>query len=443
MGKITQALTRYAKERREARPNAAPAAELSPAEASALVNYDRKTGYLVGFDRQSGRFDPERLGVLQRNGTVQRLIEKKLIFPSGKLTPRGLEEARRLGATAPSYAVSPLESRLDTPVAHPTAAEAEAPPVTPGFSPEASDRGKDPGNGGGPLPQAVAARPAALVSPPAGSASAEREYGLRARAASALPETVKDDRAAQTRSSGSRPQATPAYDEKAIDPGLVTLIAPNSFEAEQFKILRTHLLYPVNGQPPRSILVTSAAPGEGKTFVAANLAISMALNINRHVLLIDADLRIPQLHRRFGFGDVPGLSNYLAEGRMLPSLLLKTKVEKLTLLPGGPPPENPAELLSCDRMTHLLEEVSRRYADRLIIIDAPPPAMTAETGALARQVEGVLLVVNYGRTRRADLADLVSRLGEEKILGVIANRSQKKFSRYYGYNYDRYRSKSH
>ena len=86
------------------------------------------------------------------------------------------------------------------------------------------------------------------------------------------------------------------------------------------------------GEPPRSILVTSTAPGEGKTFSAANLAISIALNINKHVLLIDADLRRPQLHRRFGFDDMPGLSNYLAEGTDLPSLLLKTTVDKLTLL---------------------------------------------------------------------------------------------------------------
>ena len=113
------------------------------------------------------------------------------------------------------------------------------------------------------------------------------------------------------------------YDEDRIDPNLVTLHAPESYEAEQFKILRSNILYPVAGEPPRSILVTSTAPGEGKTFTAANLAISIALNINKHVLLIDADLRRPQLHRRFGFDDGPGLSNYLADGADLPSLLVK------------------------------------------------------------------------------------------------------------------------
>ena len=89
--------------------------------------------------------------------------------------------------------------------------------------------------------------------------------------------------------------------------------------------------------------------------------------MNKHVLLIDADLRRPQLHTRFGFDRPPGLSNYLEDGRPLSSLLLKTKVDKLTLLPGGPPPANPSELISSERMANLLAEVTeplQRPADR-------------------------------------------------------------------------------
>jgi capsular exopolysaccharide synthesis family protein len=156
------------------------------------------------------------------------------------------------------------------------------------------------------------------------------------------------------------------------------------------------------------------------------------------VLLIDADMRRPQLHERFGFGSVPGLSSYLAEGRLLPSLLLKTKVDKLTLLAAGPPPDNPAELIGAERMSSLLAEVTTRYPDRIVVIDAPPPAMAAETGVLARQVDGIILVVRYGITRRDDLTDLVARVGEKKILGSIVNYIETAASRYYGYKYGGY-----
>ena len=230
----------------------------------------------------------------------------------------------------------------------------------------------------------------------------------------------------------------PVWDEAAIDHNLVALTDPHSPEAEQFKILRTNILFPLVGSPPRSILVTSPGPGEGKTFTAANLAISIALNINRHVLLIDADMRRPQLHKRFGFGSVPGLSDYLAKGRLLPSLLLKTKVDKLTLLAAGSPPDNPAELIGAERMSSLLAEVTNRYPDRIVVIDAPPPALAAETSVLARQVDGVLVVVRYESTRRNDLADLVAQVGEKKILGSIVNCIETAASRYYGYKYGSY-----
>jgi Mrp family chromosome partitioning ATPase len=135
---------------------------------------------------------------------------------------------------------------------------------------------------------------------------------------------------------------------------------------------------------------------------------------------------------------VPGLSDYLAEGRLLPSLLLKTKVDKLTLLPAGPSPENPAELIGAERMSSLLAEVTNRYPDRIVVIDAPPPALAAETSVLARQVDGILVVVRYGSTRRDDLADLVAQVGEKKILGSIVNYTETATSRYSGYKYGGY-----
>ena len=207
-----------------------------------------------------------------------------------------------------------------------------------------------------------------------------------------------------------------------IDRNLVALINPNSFEAEQFKLLRTDLLFPVSGKPPRIIMITSAVPGEGKSFVAANLAVSIAQGINEHVLLMDCDMRMPSIHRFFGFGNVQGLSDYLVNGSSLSSSLLKTKVEKLTILPGGKPQHNPAELLSSEKMSQLLADVKTRYPDRYIIIDSPPPQLTAETGAIARQVDGIIIVVKFGSTRHELVEDTLKKLDKKKILGVIINR---------------------
>lgn len=227
------------------------------------------------------------------------------------------------------------------------------------------------------------------------------------------------------------------FNRKAMDKNLVSLFNPESFEAEQFKILRTNLLFPASGESPRSIMVTSALPGEGKSFVAANLAVSVARHINRRVLLIDCDLRRPTIHRQFGFGDTPGLSDYLSRGVELPSLLLKTGVDHLTILPAGRPPSNPSELLSSDRMSDLIKEVSARYHDRLIIIDSPPPKLAAESGALARQVDGILLVVKYASTSREMVTGLIDKLGPNKVLGAIVNNfeimSPYYARKYYGY----------
>jgi len=222
------------------------------------------------------------------------------------------------------------------------------------------------------------------------------------------------------------------YHGNNIDKNLVALLKPQSFETEQFKILRTNLLFPTSGRSPRSIMVTSAVPGEGKSFVSSNLAISIAQSIQEYVLLMDCDIRRPCVHNRFGFKNVPGLSEHLTRGVPLNSLILKTAVNKLSILPGGKPPHNPSELLSSQHMSKLLQEVKYRYSDRYIIIDSPPPKLTAESGAISRQVDGVILVVEYCRTPRNMISDLIEIIGKDKILGVILNKLDMRFTSYYG-----------
>jgi protein-tyrosine kinase len=222
------------------------------------------------------------------------------------------------------------------------------------------------------------------------------------------------------------------YDKDRIDENMVTLTKPQSFEAEQFKILRTNLLFPASGKSPRTIMVTSSMPDEGKSLISANLAISIAQSIQEHVLLIDCDIRRPRVHTQFGFDDVSGLSEHLSRGIPISSLLLKTIVDKLSILPGGKPPFNPSELMSSQRMSKLLQEVKYRYSDRFIVIDSPPPKLTAETSALSRQVDGILLVIEYGRTSREMISDLINIIGKEKIIGIVLNKLDIRFASYYG-----------
>ena len=218
-----------------------------------------------------------------------------------------------------------------------------------------------------------------------------------------------------------------------VDKNLVTFLKPRSIASEMFKILRGNILFPQSGTPPRSIMITSAVPGEGKSFVAANLAVSIAQNINEHVLLMDCDIRRSGIHQLLGLGDVKGLSEYLSGEIDAEQIFRKTEMEKLTVLPGGRAPHNPAELLSSQKMSKLLVEVKERYADRYIIIDSPPPQLTAETAAIARQVDGVIVVIKYGSTPKDLVADLVEIIGKEKILGCVLNWFDLKTSSYYGY----------
>jgi capsular exopolysaccharide synthesis family protein len=180
-------------------------------------------------------------------------------------------------------------------------------------------------------------------------------------------------------------------------------------------------------------MITSAVPGEGKSFVAANLAVNMAQNIEDHVLLMDCDLRRPTINKLFGLGRVKGLSEHLANGNKIPDLLIKTGLGKLSLFPSGTPPHNPSEVLSSAKMAKLLDELKTRYQDRYLIIESPPPMLAPETSAIAKQVDAVIVVIKFGSTPMDAVEELIDNLGKEKIIGAVINRFDARTSRYYGY----------
>ena len=216
---------------------------------------------------------------------------------------------------------------------------------------------------------------------------------------------------------------------------LICVTKPHSVEAEQFRVLKNSILFPENGAPPRTIMVTSTAKGEGKSFVAANLAAAIASSIDEYVLLLDCDLRHPTVHSMFGLENTQGLSTYLTKGVPLSSVLKKTFMDKLTVLPGGETPANPSELISSEQMRRLIKEAEQRYSDRYVILDTPPPYLTSEANALARNVDGIVLVAKYGYTRKQRIQDIIDIYGKDKILGAVMNFAKGKFGLKYGYNY--------
>lgn len=208
--------------------------------------------------------------------------------------------------------------------------------------------------------------------------------------------------------------------------------------AESIRALRTRILFPPSGKIPRTLLVTSASPGEGKSFICANLGISLAQGVDNHCLLVDCDLRKPAQHNLFGLNNAMGLSDYLQHKRQLPDLLLPSGVEKLSILPAGPRSINPAELLSSATMSSLVDELSHRYEDRIVLLDSPPLHAASETAVLAQHVDGVVLVVRYGASRREYVKALADAIGREKILGVVFNAYKATLLDYKVFGYYKY-----
>lgn len=191
--------------------------------------------------------------------------------------------------------------------------------------------------------------------------------------------------------------------------------------AESIRALRTRILFPPSGKVPRTILVTSASPGEGKSFICANLGISLAQGVDNYCLLVDCDLRKPTQHTLFGLDNTAGLSDYLQHKKQIPELLTPSGIDKLSILQAGPRSINPAELLGSASMTSLVDELAQRYEDRVVLLDSPPLHAASETTVLAQHVDGVVLVVRYGVARREYVKALADAIGRDRILGVVFN----------------------
>jgi protein-tyrosine kinase len=290
--------------------------------------------------------------------------------------------------------------------------------------------------------------------------AAERLEQLR-RAGAMIPESSPPDTpvaaTAPVSSSAATPQLQDAAPGKApvaasarrveLDltalaaAGIVTPNAPRSHAADQYRVIKRPLISNAMGKGAsilnhgNLIMVTSALAGEGKSFTSVNLAMSIAAELDNTVMLVDADVARPSLLRMLNLPPSPGLLDVLKGNADMSSVLLRTSIEKLTLLPSGTPHPRATELLASDAMRMLLDDIARRYPDRIIIFDSPPLLLTTEARVLATQVGQVVMVVQAEKTLRADVQRALATIESCPVRLVLLNMSRAGSTAGYGDGY--------
>lgn len=214
---------------------------------------------------------------------------------------------------------------------------------------------------------------------------------------------------------------------------LIAEIDPKSQASEAYRSLRTNIDFAGLDRPCRSIVITSATAGEGKTTTAANFAV-IAAQVGTSVCLIDADLRRPNLHRMFGLANTEGLTTALVQGRPFADLAQATRVPSLSVLPSGPLPPNPAEIAGSKRMRAFLEAATEKFD--LLVLDTPPILAASDAVALSAQCDGVILVIRVASVPHDVVRHAVEQLQgvNARTLGVLLNRlDARRDGQYYDY----------
>jgi succinoglycan biosynthesis transport protein ExoP len=218
-------------------------------------------------------------------------------------------------------------------------------------------------------------------------------------------------------------------------PMVVAVTEPNSPAAESYRSLRTSLQFARQERQLSSLLVTSPGVGDGKTSTLANLGVVFA-QAGERVLLVSCDLRRPRIGAFFGLGEQVGLTSVLLDEQTLEEAILPVPgIDRLSLLPAGPVPPNPAELLGSPRARDIFIRLRDQYD--LVLIDSPPVLPVTDAAILSRYADATVMLAAAGKTRRADLHRAVEKLGQggTTILGTVLNKTTRQTGQYYGYSY--------
>lgn len=224
--------------------------------------------------------------------------------------------------------------------------------------------------------------------------------------------------------------------------GTITPDSEKSQIAEEFRIIKRPLIANAFGQGTARvkngnlIMVTSSLPGEGKSFCAINLAISMAMEMDRTVLLVDADVARPRIPEYLGIHADKGLLDVLQDKSLqLSDVMIKTNIAKLTVLPAGRTYKRATELLASAAMTNLVEDIGNRYHDRIIIFDSPPLLATSEASVLATHMGQIVMVVEAEKTSQEAVSEALNHLQSCEVVGMLLNKTTPSpgTDYYYGY----------
>jgi len=222
---------------------------------------------------------------------------------------------------------------------------------------------------------------------------------------------------------------------------MVTPDAPRSQIADEFRVIKRPIVRNAFGRSGAKIrngnlvMVTSALPGEGKTFTSVNLALSIAMELDTTVLLVDGDVAHPDLPKQLGVANSPGLLELLTRDDLdLGDVLVRTNIENLTILPAGAHQRRATELLASEQMAILLRDLASRYPDRIIVFDSPPLLATTEARVLATHMGQIVMVVAADSTRQQAVNLALSTIENCEVVLMVLNKADKTdVGTYYGY----------